>query len=109
MQEEVRRAAAVAQQPDEQPRRVVRLVVVAHERHRRPPGAVVVELVDVEGRDHRAAAAELGQVPRGVRGGVARVEEPVEHEHHRQLGDAGQLRHVVDDVDETGFGSTRPR
>ncbi len=53
VQQQVRRAAAVVEQPDDQPRRVVGLVVVAHERHRRPAGPVVVELVDVEGRDDR--------------------------------------------------------
>ena len=104
VQQEVRRAAAVVQQPYDQPRGVVGLVVVAHERHRRPAGAVVVELVDVEGRHHRtgprAAGVEVGEVPGGVRRGVAGVEEPVEDQHHRQVGDPRQLGDLVDDVHE---------
>ena len=63
VQQQVRRAAGVAQQPDHQPRGVVGLVVVAHERHGRTPGAVVVELVDVEG-GHDRAVGLVDEVPR---------------------------------------------
>ena len=52
VEQQVRRAGRVLQQPHDQPGRVVVLVVVPHEGHRRAAGAVVVELVDVEGRHH---------------------------------------------------------
>jgi hypothetical protein len=59
-----------------------------------------VELVDLEGGDDATAPGLLDQVACRDRRGVARVEEPVEHEHHRQLGQAVELGHVVDDVDQ---------
>ncbi len=109
VQQEVRRSAAVVQQANDEPRRVVGLVVVAHERHRRPPGPVVVELVDVEGGHDRprAVAVEIGEVPGRVRGGVSGVEEPVEDQHHRQVGDPRQVGDLVDDVHEA-FGGHPP-
>ena len=105
VEQQVRRAAAVVQQPDDQARRVVGLVVVAHERHRGPPGAVVVELVDVEGRHHRpavpaarstrcwaarAAALPASRNPSSTRTIVSAAPRGVE------------LGHVVDDVHEAG-------
>ena len=38
-----------------------------------------------------------------MRGGVAGVEEPVENQHHRQVGDPRQIGDLVDDVHEA-FG-----
>ena len=102
VQQQVRRTAGVAQQPDDQPRRVVVLVVVAHEGHRWTAGAVVVELVDVEG-GHDAALGEVREVLRRACGRVAGVEEAVEREHHRQRVGAVELGDVVDDVHEPGI------
>ena len=84
VEQQVRRAAGVGEQPDDEPRGVVALVVVADERHRRSAGAVVVELVDVEGRHHAAVGAEVDEVLGGAGGGAAGVEEPVEHQHQGQ-------------------------
>ena len=94
----------------DQPRRVVGLVVVTRRRSSRadgrgsrgtrrrrrspPPGRV------------STTGVEVGQVPSGVCGGVAGVEEPVEDEHHRQVGDPGELGDLVDDVHEP-FGGHR--
>ncbi len=79
VQQQVRRAAAVAQQPHDEAGRVVVVVVVAGEGHRRATGAVVVELVDVEGRHHRRPRrCRPRSGDGGEGGGAAGVEEPVE-------------------------------
>jgi hypothetical protein len=98
--EEVWRPRVVGQQPHDEPRCVVLLVVVAHERHRRPACPVVVELVDLERRHDPPAARLVDEVARGDRRRVPRIQEPVEDEHHRDLGHTLELGHVVDDVDQ---------
>ena len=97
LQQEVRRPAGVLEQPDDQPRRVVRLVVVAHEGHRGPAGAVVVELVDVEGRHD--AARRRGRRGAGRRGprrcrrrGSRRAPAPSSGGRHPGPGPAGRAR-----------------
>src|SRR4051794_37346125 len=80
-------------------------VPAADERHGGAARAVVVELVDLERRHDPPAPGLLDQVPRRDGRGVAGVEEPVEDEHHGELGHACELGYVVDDVDQpVGIG-----
>jgi hypothetical protein len=103
--EQVRRARIVGEQAHDEAWGVVLLVMVAHEGHRRAPGAVVVELVDLERRHHAPSPGLAHQVAGRDRRGAAGIEEPVEHEHHREVGESVELGHVVDDVDQpVGIG-----
>ena len=83
--------------------RVVRLVVVAHERHRRPAGPVVVELVDVEGRDH-PGLGEVHEVLGRRAAALPASRNPSRASTIGSRSDAVELGHVVDDVHERGFG-----
>jgi hypothetical protein len=99
-EQEEGRAAGVAQGSDDQPRRLVVGVVVADERDRRAPGAVVVQRVHVEGR-HDLALGEVGEVRRGELGRLARIEEPGQDDHQREVAGVGQHLGIVDDVHES--------
>jgi hypothetical protein len=90
-QQQERRAGRVVQQVDGQLGVGVALPVVAGEDHRGPAGAVVEQLVDVEGDDAPAAVLEQ-QVLAGEALGRAGVDEAVEglDQHRaRQVGQVG--------------------